>query len=92
MGLHDYLLLFICTFAYVFLLGFNSKNVQHSRYVMAFMVSWGITISNYFFVIYAANEGGVEFILVSGLGGSLGIVSAIYIHDLTMKKTTKVAT
>jgi len=81
MGLFDYALLFICTYAYVFLLGFNSKNVQQSRYMSAFFVSWGITISNYFFVTYAASEGGLIFILVSGLGGSLGIVTAIYIHD-----------
>ena len=81
MSLNDYLLLFTCTFAYVFLLGFNSKNVQHSHYVAAFFTSWGITISNYFFVTYAASEGGMIFILVSGLGGSLGIVSAIFIHD-----------
>ena len=77
----DHILLFIATFSNVFLLGFNSKNIQHSRYVSAFIVSWGITLAQYFFVKYAASDGGLIFILVSGMGGALGIVTAIFVHD-----------
>lgn len=81
MTLIDHLLLFAATFSNVFLLGFNSKNIHQSRYVSAFIVSWGITIAQYFFVRYAAHNGGLEFIMISGLGGSLGIVTAIFLHD-----------
>lgn len=77
----DHLLLFAATFSNVFLLGFNSKNVHQSRYVSAFFVSWGITLAQYFFVKYAASDGGLIFILVSGTGGGLGIVCAILMHD-----------
>jgi len=81
MGLIDYAIIFGSTFFSVFLLGFNSKNVHQSRYFLAFLTSWGITAAQYFFAMYAANGGGLEFITVAGAGGSLGIVTAIYVHD-----------
>ena len=81
MSLLDHLLLFGATFANVFLLGFQSKNVHRSRYLLAAVTSVGITIAQYFFVKYAANDGGLEFLMVSGAGGALGIVAAIAIHD-----------
>jgi len=77
----DHMILFTSSFANVFLLGFNSKNVQHSRYWMAFFTSWGITLAQYFFVKYAANDGGALFLAISGTGGALGIVSAIFVHN-----------
>lgn len=89
MELFDYLLLFTAMYSNVFLLGYNQKNVQHSRYVSAFFVSCGITIAQYFFIKYAAGDGGLAFIVVSGLGGGLGIVSAIFVHDRKMAKVGK---
>ena len=86
----DHLLLFVSTFANVFLLGFNSKNIMHSRYVLAFFTSLGITLAQYFFVRYAAEGGGLTFLMISGAGGSLGIISAIWIHDnFTSKEKAK---
>ncbi|NQZ53232.1 MAG: hypothetical protein HRT93_03150 [Piscirickettsiaceae bacterium] len=81
MGLVDHGILFISTFFNVFLLGFNSKNVHQSRYLLAFVTSWGITVAGYFFVKYAVAGDGFLFIGVSGVGGSLGIIAAIYVHD-----------
>ena len=81
MGILDHGILFASTFFNVFLLGFNSKNVHQSRYFLAFITSWGITVAQYFFVRYAMAGDGFLFIGVSGIGGSLGIVAAIFIHD-----------
>lgn len=82
----DNVLLFGSTFANVFLLGFQSKNVMHSRYVLAALTSIGITLAQYFFVRYAANGDGLLFLIVSGMGGSLGIMSAIWVHDRLAKR------
>lgn len=77
----DCIIVFASTFFNVFLLGFNSKNVHQSRYLLAFLTSWGITVAQYFFVKYATHGSGVEFVMVAGVGGSLGIVFAIIVHD-----------
>lgn len=87
MELIDHFLLFSSTFANVFLLGFQSKNVMRSRYKLAAMTSLGITIAQYFFVRYAAHDGGLMFLTVSGAGGSLGIVCAIAVHDWMHRKS-----
>lgn len=80
------IVVFFSTFANVFLLGFNSKNVHQSRYLAAFITSWGITFSQYIFVTHAVKSGGWPFLLISGLGGSIGITLAIFIHDFTIGK------
>lgn len=74
-------ILFVATFANVFLLGFQSKNVHQSRYVMAACTSFGISLANYVFVKMAVDGNSLTFIVTSGLGGSLGIMMAIWVHD-----------
>lgn len=81
MTLLDGVLIFSAAFANVFLLGFNSKNVQKSKYWLAFVTSFGITLAQYLFVKYASTGGGPLFLTVSGFGGALGIVSAIWVHN-----------
>lgn len=82
----DHLLLAISSFANVFLLGFQSKNVQHSRYWMAAFTSVGICLAQYFFARYAAHGEGWMFLAVSGPAGALGIVIAIKVHDLMLRE------
>lgn len=89
MTLLDHFILFSSSFANVFLLGFNSKNVHQSRYFLAFVTSWGITLAQYFFVKYAVAGDGLMFLGVSGVGGSLGIISAIFVHDYMHARTNK---
>lgn len=86
MTFFDHAILFSATFANVFFLGFQSKNVNQSRYFMAFSTSWGITLAQYFFVKYAAGGGGLVFVGVAGVGGSLGIVAAIFLHDFLTRR------
>lgn len=83
MTLVDIFIIYSATFSNVFLLGFQSKNVHKSRYFLAFLTSIGITLAQYFFVRYGANEqNGMLFLVIAGLGGGMGIVFAIYLHDV----------
>ena len=88
MGLVDHAILFASSFFNVFLLGFQSKNVQHSRYLAAALTSVGITVAQYFFARYAAHGKGAEFLLVSGTAGASGIVTAIAVHNWLFKRRT----
>lgn len=89
MSLDDGLILFGSSFAVVFLLGIQSKNVMHSRYVAAMLTSLGISAANFLFAKYASVGGLVEF-STAAVGGMLGIASSICLYDkLTRRKATK---
>ena len=59
----DYVLLFFAAFFMVGLLGLQSKNVQHSKYVAAAITSMGISLANFVFV-KAVAVGGYDTLLV----------------------------
>lgn len=84
-SLVDYLLMFFSTYFLVFLLGIQSKNVMHSRYMAAMLTSLGISTGNFLFAKYASTGGALEF-AVCALGGCLGIASAIYFFDRLNRK------
>lgn len=89
MNLADGLILFGSSFAVVFLLGIQSKNVMHSRYVAAMLTSLGISAANFLFVKYASVGGSIEF-FTAAVGGMLGIASSIYLYDkFTRRKAAK---
>ena len=85
MNLADGLILFGSSFAVVFLLGIQSKNVMHSRYVAAMLTSLSISAANFLFVKYASVGGLVEF-STAAVGGMLGIASSILLYDKVFKK------
>lgn len=87
MTLLDGIAIFTSTFATVFLLGFQSKNVHQSRYVLAALTSFCIGLSQYVFIRYAISTEGLAFVLTSGTGGAAGIVTAIYTHDRVISKS-----
>ena len=76
----DSLLLFISSFILVGLLGLQSKNVQHSRYLMAALTSIFISISQFIFVKIVATGNMIDLVVVC-CGGAIGIVTAIWLHD-----------
>ena len=82
----DMLILFSASFLLVGLLGLQSKNVQGSKYTAAAMTSIAITIANFFFIRLVVNDTGYTTLVVAGLGGALGIVTAIYLYDSATKK------
>jgi len=81
-------MLFFAAFFMVGLLGLQSKNVQHSRYLAAATTSMGISLANFIFVKSVA-MGGYDTLLVVMVGGATGIMTAIYAHDHHMMKRSK---
>lgn len=78
----DFFTMFLSSFTLVFLLGFQSKNVQNSKYFAAICTSFGISVANFLFVKYAA-AGNLTAFSVCALGGCLGIASSIWVGDKT---------
>lgn len=79
-SLIDILTMFWSNFGVVFLLGLQSKNVMHSRYVAAVVTSFGISIAQFIFVKYAAT-GNLTVFFVCAAGGCAGIAASILFHD-----------
>jgi peptidoglycan/LPS O-acetylase OafA/YrhL len=84
----SYIMLFFAAFFMVGLLGLQSKNVQHSRYLAAAATSMGISLANFIFVKSVA-MGGYDTLLVVMVGGASGIMTAIYAHDHHLMKGDK---
>ena len=82
-------LLWLGSFTVVFLLGLQSKNVVMGRYLAAVITSFGINISQFIFVKYAAG-GSLTALAVSTLGGCMGIASSIWFsHNVLHKEFVK---
>jgi hypothetical protein len=73
------LALFASTFALVFFLGLQSLNVNHGRYLAAFLTSFGIGISNLVLFKLAPDAGGLQ-IAAFLAGGPFGIISSMWVH------------
>lgn len=70
-------------FGNVMLLGLQSKLMRDNRWVPSFFTSWMITVAQTA-TMYAAAHSNLtmtEFIIVSGWGGSTGIVSAHFLYQ-----------
>lgn len=71
--------LFVSTFILVFLLGFQSLNVNGGHYGAAFWTSFGIGVSNV--VLYKLVPGaGASEVIAYLLGGPFGIVASMWCH------------
>jgi NAD/NADP transhydrogenase beta subunit len=84
----DYIILFAASFFLVGLLGLQSKNVQHSRYLSAAITSMAISLANFVFVKSVAT-GGFDMMVTGMVGGACGIIVAIYAHDHHLMKGSK---
>ena len=76
------LLVFVASFASVFLLGVNSRVIRDERVAAAAIVSWFITMSQFAmtWAVLHAELSTTEYILSGGLGGSIGITSSHYFY------------
>ena len=79
-SLLDYGVMWAASFALVFLLGIQSKNVQRSRYLAAIVTSFGISVGNFTFIKYAA-VGTLDAFWVCAVGGCMGIAFSIWFAD-----------
>lgn len=84
-----FLPLAFASFFVVFLLGLQSKNVNQGRYVWAVLTSFGISVSNFTFVRYAATGDMVTF-WVSAFGGCVGIATSIWFHQNIIPKIERI--
>lgn len=84
-SLLDYSVMFWGNFVLVFLLGLQSKNVMHARYVAAVVTSFGISVSQFIFVKYAAT-GSYDVFAVCAAGGCAGIAASIWFYKHIMER------
>ena len=75
-------LIFTSAFAQVFLLGLNSKLLRDDKIPAGFVVSWLITLAQFAYIWSVAHSqiDTAPFLLISGLGGSLGITAVQYFY------------
>jgi len=83
------LLLFVSTFTLVFLLGFQSLNVNGGHYWAAFLSSFGISLSQ--LVLYKlVPDATLSQVAAYMLGGPLGIVASMWAHRHTVGRKGRV--
>jgi len=75
----------IASFVRVAALGFQTKNVSGSHYKMAFTTSWLIAVSELVVVKSFATDGWASLPAV-GLGGAIGIIFSMWLHDRWFKR------
>ena len=75
-------LIFTSAFSQVFLLGLNSKMLRDDKIMAGFVVSWFITLAQFSYIWAVANSNitTIPFLVISGLGGSIGITVAQYFY------------
>jgi hypothetical protein len=73
--------LFLASFFNVFLLGLSSQFVRDQRVALCFTVSWFISASQFIYTrVTSGTESPLLAFIVSGFGGSMGIVASIYFY------------
>jgi hypothetical protein len=84
------LILFLASFILTSLLGLQQLNVEHRKYLYAFITSIFISAANYFLFKILPTEG-FEFLqfLSFSIGGGLGIIYSMKLHDTLLPKSTK---
>ncbi len=81
------LLLFASTFILVFLLGFQSLNVNGGHYWAAFLSSFGISFSQLVLYKMVPDANWTEIVAYMS-GGPFGIVFSMYAHRRWMVRST----
>ena len=85
--MNDYLLVFLAGFTSVFMLGFQSRNVNSGHYVAAAVTSFVIALAQAKIWILITKPGsGWDTAVVYGVSGVVGITLAMYVHQRFMPK------
>lgn len=81
---------YLASFANVFLLVLNSQFARDRRFVLAFCNSWLISVAAFAYTRIVANTDDLTLtFLFSGLGSSMGVVSAIMFYAWLQPKIMK---
>lgn len=79
------LLIFAVSFTRIALRGFQTKNIHGNHYRTAFCLSWFMTATEIFVVSAIAIDGWACFFPVA-LGGALGVIVSMWLHNKLFKK------
>lgn len=71
----------ITGFGSVFLLGFQSRNVNHGNYGWAALTSLGVGLSQTFLWKHIIKDDGLAAGVVYALAGAAAIVTSMYVHE-----------
>lgn len=75
----------LATFALVFLRGLQQQNVIHGNYIAAGLMPFAMACAEVASVVFVVQTGWSSIPFV-GVGGSLGVMSAMYFHRRYLKK------
>ncbi len=78
--------LFLAGFASVFLLGFQSRNVNHGNYHWAAATSFAVAVSQTVLWGTLFHDLSWQGAVVYGLSGATGIISSMYVHQRWVRK------
>lgn len=74
------LVLFIAGFSQVFLLGFQSLNINRGKFVLAAIFSALISVANLFLWKYGSQIEGMSQFIFYTISGPIAIVLAMWVH------------
>lgn len=86
--MEHYLTIALAGFVSVFMLGFNSRNVNAGNYRWAIGSSLAIGLSQAYTWRAVTSDTGFAGALVYAAFGGAGVVSAMYVHQRFIKKAT----
>ena len=80
--LHQHVMLFFANFVFIFLKAAQQRNVAHMHYGPVLPLSFILAFTE-IYVIYTVVQQGLDwtYILAIGLGGGLGCMSSMYLHE-----------
>lgn len=80
-------ILFVSTFVFIFLKAFQQRNVIHNDWRFIAPTSMGMAFVEYYVIALVAQHGyGVSLVLVGGAGAGLGAMSAMFLHNIHLKR------
>jgi uncharacterized membrane protein len=73
--------LLLASFIKVFLAGFQTKNVQHSRYIAIGITSIAMSVADYSLIKLVSHYDLAVSILIGGAGNTAGMLCSVYIYN-----------
>ena len=73
---------FLASFLFIFLRAFQQKNVQHNNYWLVIPTSFLMALCEVYVIANIAKQGyGMGIVFAIGLGGGLGCISSMWVHN-----------
>lgn len=82
-----YALVFVASFAFIFLKAFQQLNVVHAQYLLVIPTSIAMACCEVLVIAQVARQGWGPIVLFTGLGAGLGCTAAMFAHSFTRKAT-----